>query len=134
MSVEFQEEAEGKILHVRLSDKLAREDYESLMPTFERLIERHGKLRILLKMDHFHGWTAGALWEDIKVDVKHFNDVERIAMVGDKAWEKGMSVFCKPFTTATVRYFDHSQIGEAREWIREGVEVEGQKTPIDGSL
>ena len=123
MSVELKPEAEGKILHVRLSDKLAREDYESLMPAFERLIEQHGKLRILLEMDEFHGWTAGALWEDIKLDFKHFNDVERIAMVGDKAWQKGMSVFCKPFTTATIRYFEHSQIGEAREWIGEGVEA-----------
>lgn len=133
MSVELQPEAEGKILHVRLSDKLAREDYESLMPAFERLIAEHGKLRILLKMDHFHGWTAGALWEDIKLDFKHFNDVERIAMVGDKAWEKSMSVFCKPFTTATIRYFDQSQIGEAREWIREGVEAEKQEAEAGGN-
>jgi hypothetical protein len=38
-------------------------------------------------------------------------------MVGDKQWEKGMSVFCRPFTTATVRYFDHAALEDARAWV-----------------
>jgi len=126
MSVDMQHEAGGKVLDVRVSEKLTREDYERLVPEFQKLIESHGKLRILLRMDDFHGWTAGALWDDIKVAFKHFNDVERIAMVGDKAWEKGMSVFCKPFTTATIRHFEHSQVDQAREWIHEGLEATEQ--------
>ena len=42
-------------------------------------------------MKDFHGWDAGALWEDIKFDLKHFSDIERVAMVGEKKWQKGMS-------------------------------------------
>jgi hypothetical protein len=34
-----------------------------------------------------------------------------------------MSVFCKPFTTAEVRYFDLAQAEEASEWIEAGIEV-----------
>jgi hypothetical protein len=67
-------------------------------------------------MAGFHGWTTGALWEDIKFDVKHFSDIERVAMVGEKKWQKGMSEFCRPFTTAKIRYFDHSEANAAREW------------------
>ena len=70
-------------------------------------------------MDDFRGWTAGALWEDIKFDAKHFGDFERLAMVGDKQWEKGMATFCKPFTSARIKYFDKAQIEEAREWLAE---------------
>ena len=68
-------------------------------------------------MFDFHGWNAGALWDDLKFDLKHFSDIERLAIVGDKAWEKGMSVFCRPFTTATIRYFDRSAIEDARQWV-----------------
>jgi hypothetical protein len=32
-------------------------------------------------------------------------------------WEKGMSVFCKPFTTAKIRYFDKAQAADARTWL-----------------
>lgn len=107
------------LLHVRLSGKLTTSDYEYFGPAVEKIIEEHGKIRALVHMEDFHGWTAGALWQDVKFDAKHFNDLERIAFVGDKAWEKGMSVFCKPFTTAKVRYFDQSEREEALTWVQE---------------
>ena len=68
-------------------------------------------------MVDFHGWEGAAMWDDIKFDMKHFSDIDRLALVGDKKWEKGMSVFCGPFTTAKVRYFDNTAIAEARAWV-----------------
>jgi hypothetical protein len=117
MTVELQEETGGKALTVRLSGKLSKEDYGAFVPEVERLIREHGTVRLLVEMRDFHGWDAGALWEDLKFDVKHFRDVERIAFVGDRRWQKGMAAFCKPFTTADIRYFDRERIGEARRWI-----------------
>jgi hypothetical protein len=72
---------------------------------------------MLIQMHDFHGWTAGALWQDIQFDLQHFRDIERLALVGEKAWEHGMAVFCKPFTTATIRYFDRSEADQAEAWI-----------------
>ncbi len=66
----------------------------------------------------FTAGVAGAAWEDLKFDLKHFNHIERLAIVGETKWEKGMSVFCRPFTTAKIRYFDHTDIDKAREWIQ----------------
>jgi hypothetical protein len=83
----------------------------------ERLVKEHGKIRLLVQMHDFHGWTAGALWEDIKFDAKHFKDAERLALVGEKKWQHAMAVFCKPFTAAEVRYFDHTMIEQARAWL-----------------
>lgn len=117
MAIEFHEAADGRILYVNATGKLAKADYERWIPEMEQLIKRHGKLRILFEMRDFHGWEAGALWEDLKFDLKHFKDIERLAMVGDKRWEHGMAVFCKPFTTAKVRYFDQSQSAEAKTWL-----------------
>ncbi|MFZ5829184.1 MAG: STAS/SEC14 domain-containing protein [Planctomycetota bacterium] len=128
MSVELEQEQDGRILVIRATGKLTKEDYERFVPEFNGLVGRHGKIRIVFEMQDFHGWTAGALWEDTKVDFKHFRDIEKLAMVGDKAWEKGMSVFCKPFTTAEIRYFDLSQVDEARAWIREGLPPASGKT------
>ena len=107
----------GRLLEVAASGKLTHSDYERLVPEFERLVKQHGKIRVLFEMTDFHGWEIAALWDDIKFDVKHLSDIERLAMVGDKQWEKGMSVFCRPFTTATIRYFDHAAIEDARSWL-----------------
>jgi hypothetical protein len=48
-------------------------------------------------------------------------DIERLALVGESRWEAGMAGFCKPFTLATIRYFDSSKMDEAHNWIMEGV-------------
>ena len=117
MAIQLTESNGGKVLEVRVTGKLAHVDYEQFVPEFERLVKQHGKIRVLFEMVDFHGWQAAALWDDIKFDVKHFSDIDRLAMVGDRKWEKGMSVFCRPFTTAKIRYFDHTAIAEARAWV-----------------
>jgi hypothetical protein len=117
MPVSLREEAGSKIVSVTLSGKLTAADYQHFGGEIDRLTQQHGKLRILCVMQDFHGWTAGALWEDIKFDFKHFSHLEKLALVGETKWEQGMAVFCKPFTTAKIRYFDHSKIDEARSWL-----------------
>lgn len=107
----------GKVLTVTVSGKLTKEDYERFLPQVEQMIRQHGKIRVLFDMHDFHGWTAGALWQDVKFDLKHFADIERLALVGDKAWEKGMAVFCRPFTAAKVRYFTREQFDQAKAWV-----------------
>ncbi len=119
MSLELKEETDGRTLVVNLSGKLLKRDYGHFVPEVERLIQQHGKIRILMDMRDFHGWTLGGLWEDIKFDAKHFKDIERVAMVGEKKWEKWMAMFCRPFTTAEIRYFDQSQADQAYDWIHE---------------
>ena len=82
-------------------------------------MESEDNIRMLIELQDFKGWTAGALWEDTKFGVRHFTDIERMAIVGDKKWEKTMAAFIKPFTAATVRYFDVADREQAESWIRE---------------
>jgi hypothetical protein len=59
MSVELHED--GKILVINLTGKLTKDDYQRFIPEIERLIKKHSKMRMLVQMHDFHGWTAGAL-------------------------------------------------------------------------
>ena len=68
-----------KTLHVKVTGKLTKESYESFAPVVDQQIAEHGKIRILFEMHDFHGWTAGALWEDMKFDFKHWKDIEKLA-------------------------------------------------------
>jgi SpoIIAA-like len=116
-AVEFEASAATNVIHLEVSGKLTKEDYEVFVPELEKWISIHGKIRILFDMVDFHGWTLAAGWEDTKMAFRHFADIERVALVGDKAWEHGMAVFCKPFTAAKVQYFDHGKRDEAIEWV-----------------
>jgi len=119
MPIQLNEESDGKLLAIHVSGKLVKDDYADFVPAFERLVRRHGRLRVLFDMSDFHGWDAGAAWEDTKFAINHFADIERIAMVGEKQWQHGMATFCKPFTKAMVRYFDHADAAKARKWLGE---------------
>ena len=113
------EQTDNNIVELKVSGKLTAEDYAVITPEVEQRMEKYDKIRLCIELHDFHGWTAGAMWEDLKFDFRHFNDIERIAVVGEDRWEKGMTMFFKPFTAATVRYFDNHRLEEAQNWIRE---------------
>lgn len=117
MAIELQKDMTSRVVEVRLSGQLSRQDYESFVPQIERMINEHGNLDLLVLMQDFHGWDFGGLWEDTKFAFKHYGQIERMALVGETKWQRGMSYFCKPFTRASIRYFDFGQIEQARHWL-----------------
>jgi hypothetical protein len=119
MPIRFNEEDGGRVLVLQISGTLVKAVYGEFELEFERLVRQHGKLRVLFDITGLQGWDAGAIWADIKFDIKHFADIERLAIVGDKKWQHGMATFFKPFTRALIRYFDHTDAAHAREWLNE---------------
>src|SRR5499427_8355438 len=98
------------VLAFKLSGKLHDEDYKRFTPVIDAALAKHPKVRLLAVFHDFHGWDMHALWDDIKFSTTHCTKINRIALVGDKTWEKWMAAVCKPFTMAKVKYFDASEI------------------------
>jgi hypothetical protein len=117
MSVEVQKGADVRVVTCRISGKLTRDDYQELTPKIESVIRKHGKARLLVEMQDFHGLDAGAFWEDVKFDARHYNDIERCAFIGEKKWQEWMVQLCRPFTSAKIRYFEPKQSAEAVDWL-----------------
>src|SRR5262245_58055786 len=103
--IEQFESASPRVLSVKISGKLHDADYKQFVPLVDAAIAHEGKVRLLAQFHDFHGWDLHALWDDIKFATTHCTKIERIALVGDRAWEKWMAAVCKPFTMAKVRYF-----------------------------
>ena len=108
-----------KVLGFKISGKLHDEDYKKFEPVIDKAVAAHGKARILAQFEDFHGWDMHALWDDIKFATTRCTKIRRIALVGDKTWEKWMAAVCKPFTMAKVRYFDTAEIEAAKAWLAE---------------
>lgn len=117
--IDILKESSGPVVGFSLSGKLHDEDYKVFVPQMERVIEREGKVRALALLHDFHGWDLHAVWDDMAFGVKHYADVEKIALVGDRKWEEWMAKICKPFTRATVKYFDAEEIELAWDWLHE---------------
>ena len=119
MAIDLKTERNGRLLHISVSGRLTTDDYRSFIPRFRRLIRPRDRQSVLFEMVEFHGWDAGALWLEIRTDLKRYNDFDRIAFVGEHTWEKWMAQLYRPFTAARMRrYFDRSEIQAARRFRR----------------
>ncbi len=111
-------ENEGNLITVEASGKLTAEDYDQLVPSWKSVIAKHGSMRMLFIMRDFHGWEPSAAWDDFSFDREHADKVERVAMAGEKTWQKWMAKFGAFFVKAEVHYFDLDNLAEAERWVR----------------
>jgi hypothetical protein len=120
--IESMETGSPKIMGFKLIGKLHHEDYQWFVPLVEAAIAAEGKLRLILALCDFRGEDLHAAWDDLKFGLSHYSDFERIAIVGDRRWESWMAALCKPFTKASMKYFDMADVGQAWTWVREGIQ------------
>ena len=112
------------IIATRANDLLGIKDYEKIHPFIHNIISTGRKVRWYFEMDDGSGSDSTGFWEVgiIEIDYgnmkfTHSDDIETIAIVGDKKWEKCMLSIMKPFTKANLRYFELSEKEKAKEWI-----------------
>ncbi len=76
------------VLGMEAVGDVEREDYEDvILPAVERAIAEQGKLRVVYILGpEFDDYEGGAMWEDLKLGVRHPASVERIAVVTDLRW------------------------------------------------
>jgi len=120
MPFKMEELDRGRVLRVEISGSLTSADYEPFVAEAEGLIGVWGKLRLLIDLHEVSGFSLGAAWEDLKFDLKHFGDIEKLAVVGEKQWHVWMAEICKPFVAGEVHFFSRSHADEAHDWILNG--------------
>lgn len=76
------------LVGIAIVGKLEVADYDKISYHIQDVAEQHGKARIFLEVVNLQGISFRALWEDIKTSVKHYGDIERVAIVGDQSWLK----------------------------------------------
>ena len=106
-------------VELEASGTLTSGDYDEVLPRIEALAEQRGPLRFYIELKDFRGWSPAALWRDIKFDMRHQADMDRVAIVGENRWEKWLTQLSRPFFRADVRYFAREHADEARRWVRE---------------
>jgi len=118
--IQFLPVFEGNTIAIRATGKLTHEDYQAFLPKLEEHIKQLGKVSVLMELDNFKGWELKAAIDDVEFVLKHVEDIERFAVVGDKAWEQWMVAMVKPFVLfADVKYFNREDLQEAWNWLRE---------------
>lgn len=111
------EKREGTVVELRASGKIRKGDYDHVAPQLEHIIDTQGKLRALIVLENFEGWTAGGLADDFQFHVRHRKDFAKAAVVGDRRWQRGALRLVRPFVAGDLRFFASGQEEEARRWL-----------------
>ncbi len=119
--LEVMPESTGKILWLRASGRLTDRDYrEVFVPRLEAVIGEQGRVRLLFQVEpDFQGWTPGALWEDLKLDLKYRGDFEKVALAGAPLWADVFLRLFAHFLTGEVRTFLREHLAEAWIWVQD---------------
>ena len=109
---------ETGLTRIDVTGRLEHSDYERVMPELEALVE-HGKARVLLELHDFKGFSPAALLDELKFDIKHRKDFERVAVVSDSAFQELGIRMVRPFFAGRVKIFDTTERSAAEAWIRQ---------------
>ncbi len=105
------------VVAVQADGELTHDDYVSLRRQVEQALRDHDRVRMVFELGPgFRGWGLRSAWDDFVFGVEYFNKFERCAVIGDRGWERALTMLARPFYD--VRYFDRSQRDEAWEWVR----------------
>lgn len=109
------------ILAVTAHGTVTADDYEKvLLPAVHERLERHKKIRFLFRTgEDFSGYTAGAMWDDAKLGVRHAMAFEKIAVVSDVQWLVQTAKFFRFLFPCPVKIFASRNIRDAEAWLCE---------------
>jgi hypothetical protein len=114
----FIEGLPSNVLGIEVVGKITHQDYRDvLIPKAEAMLAS-GPLDILTVVgDDFAGLELEALWDDSKFGMKHWNDFNRVAVVTDLAWVRGMTTMFAPLFRGEVKLFKLGELDAAKQWI-----------------
>ena len=107
---------------IRASGQVDSADYETvLVPAVESVLKEHGKVRLLYQIGNdFTGFTAGAMWDDMRLGLAHLGAWEKVAVVTDVGWvahAASLFRFAMPFP---LRVFPLEDRAAAEAWLASG--------------
>lgn len=107
------------ILGFEAKGEIDANDYETiLIPAVEAVLKKYKKVRLLYYLGpEFERFTAGAMWDDAKVGLKHWMEWDKIALVTDVDWLR-KTIHCLAFMIpGSMKLFGNDNIEEAKNWI-----------------
>lgn len=107
-----------ELFAVKISEQLTRNEFLQVKPEIEKIISQYGKFRLLIEASDLKLPEFSFFMEDFKFIIHNHKNAERVALIGNKTWEKVWLEFVKLITSVDVLFFDVSERERAWEWIK----------------
>ena len=104
-------------LRIKAVGKLTHKDYEVLSPMLDNAVQAvdHPKIRAFVDVLDLDGWELRAAWDDFTLGMKYGKEFHRVAIVGDKPWERVATKVAGWFISGETEYFEDED--SAMSWL-----------------
>ncbi len=110
----------GPLVSIRFLDRMVDRQTRQLSRMLQRSIaEAGGRVRLLLAIEsEIYGRSPNALFESLQFIKLHADQIDRIAIVGRKSWERTYVGLFGLFSGTEIDYFDRSDAANAIRWLQ----------------
>lgn len=115
-------ESEGAIIGVEVSGKIDSSEENKWIEAFDRLIEEHGSINILVLLDGKINMDLDAAYDDLKWIFKHLKNINKLAIVSQSTVLSWLVAADSPFgklVGISEKHFETSKLEDAWSWVRE---------------
>ena len=118
--IEKLSKSSGSVVGYKVVGKVTAEDYQKLNPEVQALVEQYNDgVCVLLNLEEFAGEEAKAWLPDLKFGHRFHDKIDKMAIVGDKRWQKWLAALADPFYAKDAEYFQPEEIDQAWAWLCE---------------
>ena len=114
----FTDQTSENAIGIRVDGEIETKDFSAMADLLREAIGKHGKIRLVLELEEVGKISPTTLWEELKLAFDHFDDVERIALVGDALWQEAYVKVVGALLPAEMRRFASNHLDHAWRWIR----------------
>jgi hypothetical protein len=109
-------EEPGDVVRLGVRGRLTPADQAALVFFITKAAQRHGRVRLLIGLDGFAGWTRDDEWGDEALRIADDATIVKAAFVGDARWRDEVFAFvAQPFRAIPIEYFTAED--PARTWL-----------------
>ncbi|WP_342389393.1 STAS/SEC14 domain-containing protein [Salinicoccus bachuensis] len=117
--MKLEESEYPNVVYVEVDGKVTEEDAEKSEAFIKKHYGNEKKLNALVYIKDMEGADIGAILKGSVIDVKHWEQYGKFALVANPAWIEGGSTVADLMPDIEVRHFDKAQIDKAWEWLQE---------------
>ncbi|MDN7243083.1 STAS/SEC14 domain-containing protein [Planococcus sp. N028] len=109
---------DSSTIALEVNGKVKKEDMEKLDKVIQEKFKDHGKFNVYAVVHEFDGVTFKAMAEEVKIDIKRWNQYAKLAVISDNKSLKGLTEASGYLPKVKTKHFPLGEMEEAWEWIR----------------
>jgi hypothetical protein len=107
-------DSEGDVLGVVVEGEVTQDDVRRIQGELQQVIDEHGSVKLLVRLDRMEGVTPSAIWQDLKALGDYLTGIDRLALVTDEevqGWARSAYLW------ADAKLFHPHELPEAWRWV-----------------